>query len=149
MASGLLAASGEFSHIQCWLSQISRREVNITDGRNSYLVVRLEHVDDDGAQSYVEAVTALLRVVLLRASLPADIITRLSLTHPYVVNKATKLRKMLPVYLTKWRALLDAHCPLIAPLQALVAGYAEFTIDDVWAIEVLGVRRGKKRFHAD
>jgi hypothetical protein len=56
---------------------------------------------------------------------------------------------MLPAELLTRLSLIAECCPLIAPLQALVAGYAEFTIDDIWAIEVLGVTRGKKRFRSD
>jgi hypothetical protein len=40
-----------------------------------------------------------------------------------VVEEGAWLRAALPAYLARRRALLDDHCPLIAPLLALVRGY--------------------------
>jgi hypothetical protein len=45
-----------------------------------------------------------------------------------------RLRARLPAYLAQRRALLDAHCPLLPPLQDLVHGYEEpTTTDEIWA----------------
>jgi hypothetical protein len=68
------------------------------------------------------AVTSLLQVIILRGALPAWLTARLSLKHAQVVEEGAQLRAGLPAYLAQRRALLDAHCPLIPPLRALVHG---------------------------
>jgi hypothetical protein len=48
-----------------------------------------------------------------------------------VVKEGARLR----AYLARRRALLDAHCPLLAPLLALVHGYdvEPTTTEELWA----------------
>jgi hypothetical protein len=55
--------------------------------------------------------------------------------HAWVVEEGARLRAALPAYLVPRRALLDAHCPLIPPLLALVRGYdpEPTTTEELWA----------------
>jgi hypothetical protein len=51
-----------------------------------------------------------------------------------MLQEGGRLRARLPAYLVQRRALLDEHCPLIAPLRALVHGYEEpTTTEELWA----------------
>jgi hypothetical protein len=58
-----------------------------------------------------------------------------------------RLLAAFPAYLAQRRALLDAHCPLIAPLLAIVRGYdpEPTTTEELWAtglgVDPQGVRR--------
>jgi hypothetical protein len=68
-------------------------------------------------------VTGLLRVMVLKGAPPDAFAARRRPEHARVVEEGARLRMALPAYLTQRRALLDAHCPLIAPLRALVRDY--------------------------
>jgi hypothetical protein len=72
-----------------------------------------------------EAMTALLEVMLLRGVPPPGILAFLLPEHEFVVlvNKGALLRALIPAFLTRRRALVDAHCLIIPPLLALVHGY--------------------------
>jgi hypothetical protein len=87
-------------------------------------------ISDDAAE-----VTALLRVMVLKGAPPAEFEAQLRPEHARVVEEGTRLRAALPAYLTQRRALLDAHCPLIAPLRDLVHSYdpAPTTTEELWA----------------
>jgi hypothetical protein len=51
-----------------------------------------------------------------------------------IVQDGTRLRARLPAYLAQRRALVDAHCPLLPPLEDLVHGYNEpTTTEELWA----------------
>jgi hypothetical protein len=51
-----------------------------------------------------------------------------------LVQEGAWLRARLSAYLAQRRALLDAHCPLLAPLRAIVIGYQEpTTTEELWA----------------
>jgi hypothetical protein len=80
-------------------------------------------------------VTTLLRVLVVRGDPPADLFARLRPEHARVVEEGARLRAALPAYLVRRRAILDAHCPLIAPLLALVRGYdpEPTTTEELWA----------------
>jgi hypothetical protein len=88
---------------------------------------------DDDVIIYVydsTAVTSLLRVMVLRCAPPAELIALFSPEHVRVVEDGARLQACL----ARRRALLDAHCPLIPPLLALVHGYEEpTTTDELWA----------------
>jgi ankyrin repeat protein len=84
------------------------------------------------------APTALLRVMVLRGAPPFDDPQRpfchsisaalLSPENARVVQEGARLRVRLPAYLSRRRALLDAHCPvLLPPLRDLVYEYMELT----------------------
>jgi hypothetical protein len=51
------------------------------------------------------------------------------------VVEGARLKAALPAYLAQRRALLDPHCPLIAPLRDLVRGYdpERTTTEVLWA----------------
>jgi hypothetical protein len=86
-------------------------------------------------------VTALLRVILLRDSPTPALADRLSAEHRRVVEEGSRLRAALPAYLDSRHTLLDAHCPLLPELQALVHAYEEpTTTDEFWATG-LGINR--------
>jgi hypothetical protein len=113
-----------------------------------------EQDDDDDEGKHVDhdatAVTALLRVMVLRGAPPAELTARLSPEHARVVQEGARLRAQLPAYLAQRRALLDAHCPLIAPLQDLVHGYKEpTTTDELWATRLGAARQRAARPRAD
>jgi hypothetical protein len=80
-------------------------------------------------------VTALLRVTVLKGDPPVDLVARLRPEHARVVEEGARLGAALPAYLARRRALLDAHCPLIAPLLDLVRGYdpEPTTKEELWA----------------
>jgi hypothetical protein len=73
-------------------------------------------------------------MVLRGVPLPA-LVALLSPEPARVVHEGTRLRARLPAFLVRWRALLDAHCPmLLPPLRALVHGYMELTTtEELWA----------------
>jgi hypothetical protein len=82
----------------------------------------------------VAEVIALLRVMVLKGAPPANFVAQLRRPdHARVVEEGARLRAALPAYVVRRRALLDAHCPLIAPLRDLVRGYAEPTTEELWA----------------
>jgi hypothetical protein len=93
--------------------------------------------DEDDDNPYVHdatAVTSLLRCMVLRGAPLAWLTERLSPEHAQVVEDGGRLKAGLPAHLARRQALLDAHRPLIPPLQALVHGYEEpTTTDELWA----------------
>jgi hypothetical protein len=96
------------------------------------------------------AVTSLLRVMLLRGAPPTELTARLSSMHVQVIANGARLKVELPAYLSRRQALLDAHCPLIPPLRALVHGYEEpTTTDELWATGLGAARQRAVRNRAD
>jgi hypothetical protein len=78
---------------------------------------------------------------MLRDSPTPALAARLSLEHLRVVEEGHRLRTALPAYIASRHTLLDAHCPLLPELQALVHDYEEpTTTDEFWATG-LGVYR--------
>ena len=76
---------------------------------------------------------ALLRAMLLRGDTPPGYADRLT-EYAQMVREGVRLRARLPAYVAERRALLDAHCPLLPPLRALVHGYEEPTsTEELWA----------------
>lgn len=51
----------------------------------------------------------------------------LSDEHERVVEEGARRRSRLPLYRAHRRAILEARCPLIAPMLTMVQGYAEPT----------------------
>jgi hypothetical protein len=82
-----------------------------------------------------EEVTALLRVMVLKNAPPDALVANLRPEHVLVVEEGARLRAALPAYLARRRAILDTHCPLIAPLRALVREYnpEPTTTEELWA----------------
>jgi hypothetical protein len=80
------------------------------------------------------ALTSMLRVMVLYGGPPESFVKTLSPPFQRIVQDGARLKAQLPAYLAQRRALLDAHCPLLPPLQDLVLGYEEpTTTEDIWA----------------
>jgi hypothetical protein len=88
-----------------------------------------------GGHLFTAEVTALLRVMVLKGDPPARVAAMLKPEHARMVEEGERLRAALPAYFVQRRALLDAHCPLIAPLQAIVRRYdpEPTTTEELWA----------------
>jgi hypothetical protein len=96
------------------------------------------------------AVTALLRVMVLKGDPPAGLTARLLPEHARVVHGGGRLRARLPAYLARRQALLYEHYVLIARLLALVHGYGMLTTtDELWATGVGAARQRAARLRAD
>jgi hypothetical protein len=93
-----------------------------------------DQIRTDNARE-VNALLRLLRVMVLKSGPLADLIAQLRPEHARMVEETARLRAALPAYLAQRRALLDAHCPLIAPLLAIVRGYdpEPTTTKELWA----------------
>jgi hypothetical protein len=78
--------------------------------------------------------TLLLRAMLLKIAPPIYLVAEFGSWNKRLVEEGARLRARLPAYLVQRRALLDAHCPLLAPLRAIVTGYQEpTTTEELWA----------------
>jgi hypothetical protein len=94
-------------------------------------------IDGGDYEHDAAAVTALLKVMVLKEAPPAELTSRLSLDHRLVVEAGARLRAGLSAYLVERRTFLDTHCPLIGPLRDLVHGYEELTTtEELWATGV-------------
>jgi hypothetical protein len=110
----------------------------------------IEQDDEDHVEHDAVAVTFLLRVMMLWGAPPAELATRLSPEHARVVQEGARMRARLPAYLAQRRALLDAHCLLIAPLQDLVHDYeVPTTTDELWATGLGAARQRAARPRVD
>jgi hypothetical protein len=79
-------------------------------------------------------IKALLQCLSLCSAPPDELVAKLSPKLQQIVKEGARMRAWLPAYLAQRRALLIAHCPLIAPLTALVNGYDEpTTTAEIWA----------------
>jgi hypothetical protein len=118
----------------------------VWDTLEEHFVEDEEDSDDDDPWYNAVAVTALLRVMVLRSAPPAELTKRLAPEHAEVVHEGARLRARLPAYLAQRRALLDAHCPLITPLQDLVHGYKmPTTTEELWATGLGAARQRAAR----
>jgi hypothetical protein len=133
--TALLRAAQEYGEhkfeIVQWLLEYGGANIAETnpEGETVWDFLRVNFLHQDPA-----AVTGLLRVMVLQGSPPAALTARLLPEHRTVVQEGARLRARLPAYLARRRALLDANCPLIGPLQALVIGYEEpTTTEELWA----------------
>jgi hypothetical protein len=88
----------------------------------------------DRLNSDSEALTSLLRVIVLIEDPPASAVAALAPEHVQVVEVA-QLRTRLPAYLARRRALLDEHCLLIPLLWALIHDNnpGPITTEEIWA----------------
>jgi hypothetical protein len=133
---------------------VANNGATVWDVLETFLVGRSvedeEDSDDDDPMYDATAVTALLRVMVLQDAPPAELTERLSPEHATVVQEGPRLRARLPASLAQRRALLDAHCPLIAPLLDLVHGYeVPTTTDELWATGLGAARQRAARPRAD
>jgi hypothetical protein len=85
---------------------------------------------DKAYSDFAEEVTSLLRVMVLQSAPPAKLAALLRPEYARVVEEGARLKAAL----ARRRALLDAQCPLIAPLRGLVRDYDEPTAtEELWA----------------
>jgi hypothetical protein len=81
-----------------------------------------------------QELVSLMRVMVLHGSPPESLVVDLAPPLQRIVEEGARLQERLPAYLVQMLALLDAQCPLLAPLTALVHGYGEpTTTDKLWA----------------
>ena len=117
--------SGEEEPLQPVQWLLEHGGANITDvmpdGRTVWDLLERFLIADSGSQQDHDsvAVTALLRVMVLRQAPPADLTARLSPEHRLVVEEGARLRAGLPAYLVQRHALLNSHTSLIEPLRDL------------------------------
>jgi hypothetical protein len=80
-------------------------------------------------------VTSLLLFMVVRGTPSAGLVAALRPEHAQLVREGYRIQTRLPAYLVQRRALLDAHCPLISPLRALVHDYdpEPTTTEELWA----------------
>jgi hypothetical protein len=103
---------------------------------DEYISIDGAYVPTDEIVSGVDAAaqTSMLRVMVLHGGPPPSLTQDLAPPLQKIVQDGARLRAQLPAYLAQRRALLDAHCPLLPPLQDLVHGYEEpTTTDEFWA----------------
>jgi hypothetical protein len=135
--SALLLAARNLTACQ-WLLEHGGADVaDITnDGRTIWNMLERHWLNTSGPPCCLTTeLTALLRVMVLKGDPPIDFVAQLTPEHARVVEEGARLRAALPAYLRQRRALLDAHCPLLAPLLALVRGYnpEPTTTEELWA----------------
>jgi hypothetical protein len=133
------------SMMQCLLEHTDATMEEVSNsGETSWdlLLDSMKHISEMGEiEKHTAALTALLRVLVLRGALPPDLealLERVQLQAPEparVVHEGARLRARLPAYLLRRQALLDAHCAvLLPPLRDLVHGYMELTTTEkLWA----------------
>jgi hypothetical protein len=73
--------------------------------------------------TYPEAMTALLKVMVLRGAPPPKLVVFLRPADTLVVDVGVRLRAQILAYRIRRRALVDAHCLLVPLLRTLVHGF--------------------------
>jgi hypothetical protein len=96
------------------------------DDDDKYVSIDGEYVPTENTV----ALNALLCVMVLHGGPPESLVKDVAPPFQQIVQDGARLRARLPAYLAQRRALLDAHCPLLPPLQDLVHGYEEPTTTD-------------------
>jgi hypothetical protein len=94
---------------------------------------------------HIVAFAAMLRVMVLHGGPPKSLTADLALPFQEIIQDGVRLRARLPAYLLQRRAFLDAHCPLLPPLQDLVHGYEEPTTTDELLATGLGAPLQRSR----
>lgn len=106
----------------------------IWDMMEENLVDQCSDSDYHPAEYDAAALHDLLVVMVLKGAPPARLLAEMAREHAQTVEHGARLMAKLPAYLARRHALLDAHCPLIAPLLALVHGYVTpTTTEEIWA----------------
>jgi ankyrin repeat protein len=130
----LAAAYGRITTCQ-WLLEHGGADItDVTyDGENTIWNMLASYIWVTKAAKH--EVTALLRVMVLKGAPPASVVAQLKPEHVRVVKEGARLRAALPAYLARRRALLDTHCPIIAPLRDMVRDYNAYpaTTEELWA----------------
>jgi hypothetical protein len=132
----MAAACGSFKSCQWLLEHCGADIAEANDAGKTVWRVLARWFSYHGVDEVVAEVTALLRVMVLKCAPPADLVAQMwRLEYVQVVEQGARLRAALPAYLVQRRALLNAHCPLISPLLALVRDYdpEPTTAEELWA----------------
>jgi ankyrin repeat protein len=115
----LAARYGRFMMCQ-WLLEHGGADIaDVAAGQTVWTALKLCFARSDG----LAEVTSLLRVMVLKGAPSGTLVALLRPVHVQVVEAGARLRAALPAYLAQRQALLNAHCPLITPLLALVQEY--------------------------
>jgi hypothetical protein len=131
------AWNGQLTVVQ-WLLEHGGADITNTTSTGGDTVWELLEVyllaPADNLPAGIATVKALLQVMSLRGAPPGKLVDQLLPELTKVVQEGARLRVGLPAYLAHRRALLDEHCPLLPPLQALVYGYERpTTTEELWA----------------
>jgi hypothetical protein len=130
----IAATNGQFSTV-AWLLEHGGSDINEADssGNTTWQLLEKKLILWGGQDRFI-AGHALLKVMVLKGAPPIHLVARMPPYYVQVVEEGARLLVRLPTYLARRRALLDEHCPLIAPLLALVSGYEKPTItEEIWA----------------
>jgi hypothetical protein len=121
-----------------WLVEHGGANITLADGTgtpalNCFGVNHWENLLRDEAEDEWAPINVLLQAMLLKAA-PPESVCRLRPAKSRMVKEGARLRARLPAYLVQRRALLDAHCQLLAPLRTIVIGYQRpTTTEELWA----------------
>jgi hypothetical protein len=115
------------------------------DGK--FVIIDGEYIPEGGiVWGPIVELTAMLRAMVLHGGPPESLTTELAPPFQQIVHDGVRLRARLPAYLAQRRALVDAHCPLPPPLQALVNSYeVPTTTDELWAMGIGAALQRAKR----
>jgi hypothetical protein len=119
------------------LNDVNNDWDSVWDKLIEYFVYMVDDDDDDEVED-PEALTGLLRVLVLRGAPPPGLVALLPPEPARVVRKGARLRARLPAYLAHRRAYLDLRCPRISPLpgvlRAVIYGFeGPATTEELWA----------------
>jgi hypothetical protein len=126
-------------HFVCctWLLEFGGASVSETDddGCSFWTLVLYNLSSSYGVGEELTAELALLRVAVLQGDPPQTVLPHgLPMEHMQVLQEGARLRERLPAYLAQRITHVEEHCPLIAPLRAIVSAYEKpSTTDELWA----------------
>jgi hypothetical protein len=137
----LVAASCRQLSVVRWLLEYGG--VSITEatekGETIWDLLEGSFVDYNGEwNDAIPGLKCLLRVMVLQGAPPEELAEAMSPRMKQVVEDGAQLRARLPVYLARRRELVNLHCPVLAPLRAIILGYEEPTTDELWATGLFG-----------
>jgi hypothetical protein len=124
----MAACKGKYMLVQ-WLLEEGKASINDRDVNDCDIWMNLELL---GSTDRPAELSSLLKVMVLLVDAPSDFITKLLPQHAELATRGRLIRALRPAYLEQQRALLAAHCPLLAVLFPLVAAYAVPTSEDMW-----------------
>jgi hypothetical protein len=78
-------------------------------------------------------VVSLLKVLVMYEDPPSLLLAQYVPHYAELCARGSIMRTQLPSYLEQQRAVLAAHCPMVAVVQDIVRGYAVTTTEDMWA----------------
>jgi hypothetical protein len=142
--------SAQFGHLSTvqWLLEFGGSSITETNdqGKTVWDLLKKRLIERPSWLRFASPPTALLRVMLLQGDPPPELAAKLSPAMVKMVAEGPILRARIPAYLVQRHALLNAYCPLIAPLRALVQGYQEPNTEELWAT---GLGGAPKRARGD